>query len=115
MAVNETNVVLPPLRGEPSAELAPTSATSTLLLICVYYRSPLFTMTQVGGAQCRSIVHNIVCTIEVVHNVGSTNPKSLIVVGDVCSHVYFKVDYPDWRCPHVAMLATNPHFVHRLV
>ncbi len=35
MAVNGTSVALPPFKGEPSAEITPTGATSTLLLICV--------------------------------------------------------------------------------
>ena len=35
MAVNGTNVTLPSLKGEPNADLALTSARSTLLLVCV--------------------------------------------------------------------------------
>ena len=36
MAVNETNVALCSYKGEPSAKTALTSATNTLLLVCVY-------------------------------------------------------------------------------
>ena len=35
--------------------------------------APWYT-TQAGGAQRRSVVHNIVLTVEVVHNIGLTNP-----------------------------------------
>ncbi len=37
MAVNGTNVALPPIQIEPYAETTPTSAKTTLLLVCVYY------------------------------------------------------------------------------
>ena len=35
MAVNGTNVALPPIKGEPYAEITLTSAITTLLLVCV--------------------------------------------------------------------------------